>query len=78
MGLSTALALVQSRALHENDADASAGQRVSRAVTEAFVSEQLEGFINGLQDELPGKNAAVVRNLLHLVSSRYCICFFPT
>ncbi|KAF7796497.1 hypothetical protein EIP86_007675 [Pleurotus ostreatoroseus] len=61
-----ALALVRSRALHENDADASADQRVSRAVTEAFVAEQLEGFINGLRDELPGKNASVVRNLLHL------------
>lgn len=64
-----ALALVQDRATHENDADASADQRVSRAVTEAFVAEQIETFIKTLYTDIggSGKEAAVVRDLLHLV-----------
>ena len=64
-----AIAVVRERAQHELDADASADQRVSRAVTEAFVAEQVEKFISGLQSDLSGREAAIIGDVLHLVRS---------
>lgn len=64
-----ALCMVREYAKHESDPDASAPQRVSRAVTEAFISSQVESFIHELPKQLPGKDAHILKDLLTLVSS---------
>lgn len=65
-----AVHMVLEYAAHEGDPDASAPQRVSRAVTEAFVAAQVEGFIHELPSQLPGDSAHVVKDLLTLVSAQ--------
>lgn len=60
--------MVREYAQHQSDPDATAPQRVARAVTEAFVAAQVEGFIHELPTQLPGKDAHVLKDLLTLVS----------
>ena len=62
-----ALCVVRSYVAHESDPDASAANRVARAVTEAFVAAQVEGFVRSLPSQLPGQEAHVVCDLLLLV-----------
>ena len=62
-----AFELVRDRAQYEHDPDASADQRVSRAVTEAFVAAQVEDTMNNLDRHLAGAETAVIRDLLQLV-----------
>lgn len=54
-------------AKHVGDADASAAQRVSKAVTEAFVAGQIGSYMGELRKQLPTREAGVIRDLLTLV-----------
>ena len=63
-----AVHMVRDYVKNEADPDASAAQRVSRAVTEAFVAAQVATFIQTLPTHLPGKEAQIVKDLLTLVS----------
>ena len=67
-----ALFMVREYAKNEADPDASAPQRVSRAVSEAFVAAQVEAFFQGLCSQLPNKDADIIKDLLTLVSNRTC------
>ncbi|EKM52427.1 uncharacterized protein PHACADRAFT_260805 [Phanerochaete carnosa HHB-10118-sp] len=58
--------MIREYAKHENDLDASAPQRVSRAATEAFVAVQVESFIQELPSQLPDKDAHILKDLLTL------------
>ena len=54
--------------LATGDIDASVNQRVSKAVTEAFVSVQVAGIIKGLVDAgVKGNNASIVKKVYLLV-----------
>ncbi|TFK85181.1 acyl-CoA oxidase [Polyporus arcularius HHB13444] len=66
-----AAAMVQERAKHLQDPDASADQRVSRAVTDAFVAAQVCEFIKSLRETVGGKEAVVLSKLynLHLLTT---------
>jgi acyl-CoA oxidase len=66
-----AIHMVREYAQHQDDPDASAPQRVARAVTEAFVVAQVEGIIHELPSQLPGKDAHVFKDLLTLVSGQF-------
>ncbi len=66
-----AVSLLRDLVLHDSDRDASVEERVSRAVTEAFVAEQIMAYIGDIQNGLPGKSAEVLRDLLHLVRLLY-------
>lgn len=61
-----AVHMVRDYVKNETDPDASAAQRVSRAVTEAFVAAQAATFIQDLPSHLPGKEVYVVKDLLTL------------
>jgi len=61
-----ALYIVRDHARHEHNPDASAAQRVARAVTEAFVAAQVEQFIQDVPSQLPGTEAHAVADLLLL------------
>lgn len=60
-----AVKIVQELAYNANDTDASMNQRVSKAVTEAFIARQVGEMIKNLNSKsvLQGKSAAVVANL---------------
>ena len=60
--------MVRNYVQNEADPHASAAQRVSRAVTEAFVATQVATFIQDLPLHLSGKEAHIVKDLLTLVS----------
>ena len=62
-----AACMVRERAKYDADPDASMEQRVSRAVTDAFVAAQVGDIIDGLDDSISGKEAAVLRKLYTLV-----------
>lgn len=62
-----AVASVKLYSQNENDSDPNADQRLSRAVTEAFIAEQLENFIHTLNKHLSGREATALRDLLQLV-----------
>lgn len=62
-----ALCAVRHYATHEADPDASAAQRVARAVTEAFVAAQVESFVHTVPSQLPGEEAHVLTDVLLLV-----------
>ncbi|KAI0702796.1 acyl-CoA oxidase [Cerioporus squamosus] len=66
-----AAAMVQERAKHLQDPDASVDQRVSRAVTDAFVAAQVGEVIKSLQETVGGTEAAVLGKLynLHLLTT---------
>jgi hypothetical protein len=54
--------------LATGDVDASVNQRVSKAVTEAFVAVQVAGMIEGLEDVgIKGNDASVVKKVYLLV-----------
>ncbi|EJF61379.1 peroxisomal oxidase [Dichomitus squalens LYAD-421 SS1] len=59
------------RARHARDPDASMDQRVSRAVTDAFVAVQVSEIVRGLEGDVGEKDAAVLRKLytLHLLTA---------
>lgn len=59
--------IVQERAHRLSDPDASMDQRVSRAVTDAFVAVQVGKIIDALGAELGKKDAATLRKLYTLV-----------
>ncbi|RPD77314.1 acyl-CoA oxidase [Lentinus tigrinus ALCF2SS1-7] len=61
-----AAAIVQERAQDLRDPDASADQRVSRAVTEAFVAAQVGEIIKSLEETVGSKEATVLRKLYNL------------
>ncbi|CAL1698461.1 unnamed protein product [Somion occarium] len=61
-----ALCLVQHHVEHINDADASADQRVSRAVTESFAAAQVLVFIKELPAALAATDASIITDLLTL------------
>lgn len=63
--------MVHNYAKHEDAPDASAPQRVSRAVSDAFVAAQVEMFIHELPSQMPDKDARVIKGLLTLVSVIY-------
>lgn len=62
---------VQARAIAQQtgSVDASSDQRVSRAVTEAYVATQVGEMIRSLSREGLGDSEVILRSLLHLVSS---------
>lgn len=62
---------VQARAIAQQieSIDASSYQRVSRAVTEAYVATQVGEMIRSLSREGLGDSEVILRSLLHLVSS---------
>ncbi|KAL4243883.1 Acyl-coenzyme A oxidase [Abortiporus biennis] len=62
--------VVQQYARQSENLDASADQRVSRAVTDAFVAQQVQTFISALSGELPGRESLVLTDLfrLHLLT----------
>ncbi|KAF4588698.1 hypothetical protein EYR40_010251 [Pleurotus pulmonarius] len=68
-----AVKIVQELAHNANDADASMNQRVSKAVTEAFIARQVGEMIKDLNSKsvLQGRSAAVVSKLylLHLLTT---------
>ncbi|KAH9886690.1 acyl-CoA oxidase [Cubamyces lactineus] len=66
-----AAAMVQDRARHAEDPDASSDQRVARAVTDAFVGAQVGEIIRDLEKTVGGREASVLRNvyLLYLLAS---------
>ena len=66
-----AAAMVQERARHLTDPDASVDQRVSRAVTDAFVAAQVGEIIKLVEETVGGKDAAMLRALYNLVSSSF-------
>ncbi len=66
-----AAATVQERAKHLHDPDASVDQRVSRAVTDAFVAAQVGDFVKSLEETVGGKEAVVLRKLYNLVRSPF-------
>ena len=66
-----AAAMVQERATHLTDPDASLDQRVSRAVTDAFIAAQVGEIIKLVEETVGGKDAAVLRALYNLVSSSF-------
>lgn len=68
-----ALCAVRNQAIREADPDASAAQRVARAVTEAFVAGQVEGFIHNVPSQLAGQEAHAVGDVLLLVCSSLSI-----
>ncbi|KAI0758856.1 acyl-CoA oxidase [Fomes fomentarius] len=63
--------VVQERADRLSDPDASMDQRVSRAVTDAFVAGQVGKIIDALGADLGKKDAAILRKLytLHLLTA---------
>ena len=67
LGTRRAACMVRERATHAADPDASMEQRVSRAVTDAFVAAQVGDIIDGLDDSISGKEAAILRKLYTLV-----------
>jgi len=58
--------IIQERARNQSSPDASSNQRVSKAVTEAYVATQVAQMIQNL--ELLDKEKRVVADLYHLVS----------
>lgn len=68
-----AAVIVKEFAKHANDPDASANQRVSKAVTEAFVAVQVGLMIQELQ--LAETENCVIRDLYLLVSAIHCSQF---
>lgn len=58
--------IVRSHTNNLQSPDASAIQRVSKAVTEAFIARQVLGFIQDLPRTLPDKDAKIVSGLLTL------------
>ncbi|KAI0744477.1 peroxisomal oxidase [Earliella scabrosa] len=63
--------MVRDRALHLREPDASVDQRVSRAVTDAFVAAQVGEIVRALEVKVGQRNAAVLRKLynLHLLTA---------
>ena len=59
--------MVRDRALHLREPDASMDQRVSRAVTDAFVAAQVGEIIRTLEADVGQRNAGVLRKLYNLV-----------
>ena len=64
--------------LATGDIDASVNQRVSKAVTEAFVAVQVAGMIKGLEDDegMKGNDADVVKKVYLLVGHFYPFLLF--
>lgn len=60
--------IVHDHAHNASNADASANQRVSRAVTEAFIATQVRGMLESLV-VLPDRDRTVVTRVFLLVSS---------
>ena len=64
------------RNLATGDVDASVNQRVSKAVTEAFVAVQVAEMMKGLEDVgIKGNDAVVIKKVYLLVG--HFILFFP-
>ena len=59
--------MVRERALHLREPDASMDQRVSRAVTDAFVAAQVGEIVRALEADVGQQNAVVLRKLYNLV-----------
>ncbi|KAI0830358.1 acyl-CoA oxidase [Trametes gibbosa] len=67
-----AAAMVEERARHRDEPDASSDYRVARAVTEAFVSVQVGKIIRALEETVGGRreaNALRTLYLLHLLTT---------
>ncbi|KAI0331414.1 acyl-CoA oxidase [Cubamyces sp. BRFM 1775] len=66
-----AAAMVQDRAKHAGDPDASSDYRVARAVTDAFVGAQVGEIIRDLDKSVGGREASVLKDvyLLYLLTS---------
>ncbi|OBZ74783.1 Peroxisomal acyl-coenzyme A oxidase 1 [Grifola frondosa] len=58
--------MVKERATNDGDPDASVDQRVSKAVTEAFVAAQIDDILKPLLGRLADREASVVGKLLKL------------
>lgn len=66
-----AAAMVQERAKHRDDPDASSDHRVARAVVDAFVAAQVGANIRDSESVIGGREAQVLKKLYLLVSSAY-------
>lgn len=64
--------IVRARAEHADDPDASTDQRVSRAVSEAFIAAQVGEML--ASSPLKGDEARVVALLFKLVCLRLSLC----
>jgi len=62
--------ILQELAQNASETDASANQRVSKAVTESFVAARVGEMIDGLLSTMPTKDRVSVTRVFLLVSSR--------